>query len=80
MSEQRQEFEQSITSMFASLGNAIAEMNRDGEWVSATVNITANPKGEGPVISSVIYAGTTKSHALKVQKALAAMFVGLNKK
>ena len=55
----------------------IACVNK-GEWFSATKNITVDPEGEGPVIASLIFAGTTPEHAKKVQKTISGALASLN--
>ena len=71
----RKEFAEDFVGAFAKIGEIAASFNDPGEWVSATINITSDPQGEAPVIAMIIYPGTTRKHAEKIQKDVAGSFL-----
>lgn len=71
----REEFAKDFVGAFAKIGEICASFNDPGEWVSATMNITSDPQGEAPVIALVVYPGTKKDHALKIQQDVAGVFL-----
>jgi len=73
----REEFGKDFVGAFAKLGEICASFNDDGEWVSATINITSDPKGEAPVVAIICYPGTTKENAQAIQKTVAGVFLEL---
>lgn len=78
--QKRIDFGNDFVGAFTKLGEICASFNDPGEWVSATINITADPQGEAPVITAIIYPGTTPDHAKRVQEGLGAFFASLNRK
>jgi len=71
----RSKFAKDFVEAFSKIGEVAVSFNDPGEWVSANINITSDPQGEAPVISMVVYPGTTKNHALKIQKDVAGAFL-----
>lgn len=77
--QKRIDFASDFVGAFTKLGEICASFNDQGEWVSATLNLTADQEGEAPVITMVIFPGTKKDHAVRIQEGLGQFFTGLNK-